>query len=406
MVSVRNRAGACFLFLFFVPFLAQAQIDPEYRRLVQFGYNQPLEGKGPIACYGFYYFNQPDIRSNLTLRLVVAPIYVDTELGFRGLLGPNTDFALGLAGGGFAQSYSEIRSGQFFQEESFTGHGGDASVSLYHRFNPDQELPVSLVLRGGTEVSIYDRDSLTATNFQLPSDRASFYIRTGLRCGGQEPSLTEPLALELSVWHESQFRDQADRYGFNDDRSVEAVTHLFWARALLKYTFQNEQLFEFTATAGDSVDADRFSAYRLGGMLPFASEFPLNIPGYYYQEFSAKRFVLLNGEYSFPLTPKKNLRFTFYGATARVQHLDPAEQSGQWQSGVGGGLTFISPSGAWLVSVIYAHGFDAMRDGRGANQIGLLFQWDLEAKKNGKSRFFTPGVSPYRSRGGERLFRN
>jgi len=34
----------------------------------------------------------------------------------------------------------------------------------------------------------------------------------------------------------------------------------------------------------------------------------------------------------------------------------------------------------------------------------LLFQWDLDAKTRGKSRFFTPGFSPYRSRGGEQLF--
>ena len=59
-----------------------------------------------------------------------------------------------------------------------------------------------------------------------------------------------------------------------------------------------------------------------------------------------------------------------------------------------------------MATLIYAHGFEAIRkDERGANQIGLLFQWDLEAKKRGKSRFFTPGISPYHSRGGERLFR-
>ncbi|NOS69796.1 MAG: hypothetical protein HOP33_07690 [Verrucomicrobia bacterium] len=382
-------------------------MDPEQRRLVQIGYNQPLEGKGPIAGYGFFYDNKPGfVLTNLTLRLVVAPIYLDAELGFRSLLGPNTDAAVGLAGGGFAQSYSEIRDGHYFREESFIGHGGDVSASVYHRFNPDQELPVSLILRGGAGISFYEPDDKTDPAFELPDKRSSFYIRTGLRCGGQEPSLTEPLAMELSFWHESQFRSRSDRYGFNGDRAVEAATHLFWARALLKYTFENEHLFEFSFTGGTSLDADRFNAYRLGGVLPFASEFPLSIPGYYYQELSAERFALFNGQYSFPLTPRKNLRFTLYGAGARMDYLNGLEQPGHWHAGAGGGLSFISTSGTWMATLIYAHGFDAIRsDGRGANQIGLLFQWDLEAKRRGKSRFFTPGISPYRSRGGERLFR-
>ena len=402
-----KQAWAVILCFLGFPFLAPAQLDPEYRRLVQIGYNQPLEGRGPIAGYGFYYFNQPNLFStNLALRVAVAPIYLDTELGFRGLLGPKTDVALGLSGGGFAQSYSEIRGGHYFQNESFTGHGGDVSVSLYHRFNPNGELPVWAILRGGAGLSFYEEDSKTAPDFELPDDRASYYIRTGLRCGGEEPSLTEPLALELSFWHESKFRGRSGHYGFDNDRVMEAKSHLFWARGLLKYMFENEQLVGLGLTAGTSLQADRFSAYRLGGMLPFVSEFPLNIPGYYYQELSAKRFVLFNGHYSFPLTPEKNWRFSLYGASANVDYLSDLEQPGHWHFGAGGGLAFISPTGTWMAMLIYAHGFDAIRDHeRGANQIGLMFQCDLEAKARGKSRFFTPGISPYRSRGAERLFR-
>jgi hypothetical protein len=390
-----------------LPCLLPAQLDPEHRRLVQIGYNQPLEGRGPIAGYGFFYYNRPDLlATNVTLRLAVAPIYLDTELGFRRLLGPNTDVALGLAGGGFADSYAEIRRGHYFQEESFTGHGGDVSVSVYHRFNPDQDLPVWAILRGGAGLVFYERDSRTDPAFELPDDRASYYVRTGLRCGGEEPSLTEPLALEFSLWHESEFREPSGRYGYGGDRSVAPVSHRFWARGLLKYMFENEHLVDFSVTAGTSAQADRFSAYRLGGMLPFVSEFPLNIPGYYYQELSARDFVLLNGEYSFPLTRGRNWRFTLYGAGARVNYLGGLEQPGHWHSGAGAGLSYISPRGTWMAALIYAHGFDALRGGdRGANQIGVLFQWDLEARARGKSRFFTPGMSPYRSRGAEQLFR-
>ena len=390
-----------------MPLLASAQLDPEYRRLVQMGYNEPLEGRGPIAAYGFFYYNQPNFySSNLVLRAAIAPVYLDSELGFKHLLGPNTDLGIGLAGGGFADSYSEIRQGKYLENESFLGHGGNLSLSLYHLFNPDQRVPLNLIVRATGGLAYYEKDDNTASSFVLPDDRATLKVRTGLRFGGEEPNLTSPLAMEVSVWEESQFRDNAHAYGFNNDRLVESDSHLVWARTLLKYTFQNEHLFEFSITAGTSIRPDRFSAYRLGGVLPFATEFPLNLPGYYYQEISAKKFVQFDGQYSFPLTPKKNLRLSLYGGGARVDYLDGLEQPGGWHSGAGGGLTFISPTGAWMTTVLYAHGFDALRkDGQGANQIGLIFQWDLEAKKRGKSRFFTPEVNPYGSRGGERLFR-
>lgn len=390
------------------PFAASGQIDPELRRLFQLGYNQPVEGKSPITGYGFYYHNRPNFpATNQTLRLAVAPVYIDAELGFSQLLGRNTDLAVGLNGGGFAHSYAEIRRGHFYQEESFTGHGGEINSSLYHRMNPNFEVPLWAVLRAGARRLFYERDSKTADAFRVPDDWTSLNFRTGLRFGGQEPSMTTPLAMELSIWHESQVRLESGPYGFEGDREIKVDSHLFWARALLKLMFSNEQLAEVSVTAGTSVDADRFSAYRLGGVLPFASEFPLSIPGYYWQELSAQSFVLFNGQYGFPLTPQKNWRFTTYGAVSALDHLDGFEQKHDWHAGLGGGLTYISPSGTWLVSLIYGHGFNALRGGeKGANQVGLLMQWDLDAKGRGKSRFFMPGVSPYRSRGGEQLFRN
>ena len=94
----------CWLWLL-LPVVASAQIDPVKRDLIQFGYNQPAEGRAPLSGYAFYYHNAPDfLRTNLTLRLAVAPTYLDSELGFAHALGPETDLALGLAGGGFADS--------------------------------------------------------------------------------------------------------------------------------------------------------------------------------------------------------------------------------------------------------------------------------------------------------------
>lgn len=388
--------------------ISQAQIDPEKRRLIQAGYNQPIQGRAPIAAYAFYYHNQPQFyATNLTLRLAVAPIHLDAELGMRQLLGPNTDLAVGLSGGGFGESYGEIRQGLFIREESFLGDGGGAAANLYHRFNPEQTIPLHLVVQGSGYQSYYRRDSDTARDFELPDDRTTFRVRSGLRFGGQEPSMTEPMALELSLWHELRIRAGSGRYGFDNDRKVEPRSQLAWGRALMKYAFDSsEQIMAASLTAGATWETDRFSAYRLGGLLPFSSEFPLSIPGYYFQEISTKRFALLNAQYSFPLVPSKNWRMDLLAATAWVDYLSGLEQPGHWHSGVGGGITYISPAGSWLITLLYGHGFDARRSGgRGADQVAFLFQYDFEAKARGKSRFFVPGMNPYRSQGGERIFR-
>ena len=104
--------------------------------------------------------------TNLTLRLAVAPVYLDSELGFVSGLGPHTDFAIGLAGGGFADSYNEIRGGTYYPSESFDGNGGEISASIYHLFNPGDEIPLNFVLRGTAHYSFFNRDDNTAANFQ------------------------------------------------------------------------------------------------------------------------------------------------------------------------------------------------------------------------------------------------
>src|SRR6266568_4133237 len=109
---------------------SRAQIDPSKRELIQLGYNLPLEGSGPLNAYAFYYLNVPHfVRTNFTVRLAVAPVYLDSELGISGVLGENTDLGLGLAGGGFADSYSEVRGGRYIRAESFTGNGGGGAAS-------------------------------------------------------------------------------------------------------------------------------------------------------------------------------------------------------------------------------------------------------------------------------------
>jgi hypothetical protein len=385
-----------------------AQLDPEKRRLIEVGYNQPLEGRAPIAAYGFFYYSNPDFfGTNMTLRLAVAPIYLDGELGFKRLLGENTDLGVGFAGGGFADTYSEIRGGQYLRDESFTGHGGEFSSSIYHRLNPDWRVPAWWIGRLILHESIFERDSATASNFKLPDDLTTVRFRTGIRLGGREPSMTSPLAMELSLWYEANIRTETQKYGFNNDREIEQASHAFWARGLLKYTFEkSQQYFDANMIMGATVNPDRFSAFRLGGVLPFISEFPLSIPGYFYQEISAEKFALINGEYSFPFTPQKNWRFSVIGAMAMVEYLDGQEEPENWHAGLGGGVTYVSPRGAWLASLVYGYGFNAIRDGHnGAHQIGALFQYDFEAVKRYRYRRFEPNVSPYSSKGGERIFR-
>ncbi len=149
------------------PVIAFGQIDPVKRELFQFGYNVPLEGHPPLSAYAFYYLNKPEFlsESNLTLRLAVAPTYLDSELGISHVLGPNTDLGIGLAGGGYADSYYEIRKGTYLPSESFDGHDGEASVSIYHLFNPGAQIPLNGMLRGIAHYTFYEATGDTAKNF-------------------------------------------------------------------------------------------------------------------------------------------------------------------------------------------------------------------------------------------------
>jgi len=360
---------------------AHAQIDPEERRLFQFGYNQPLQGRGPLSGYAFYYYNEPEfLQTNLTLRLAIAPVYLDSELGIRHALSPNTDLAIGLAGGGFADSYWEIRQGKYLREESFTGHSGEAGVN--------------------------ESGDFTAPGFKLPPDHATLHVRTGLRWGGREPLMLPSLAMELSAWYEGQYRADAEPYGFNGDHELKDNSHLFWARTLLAYTLPElKHNFSLSLTAGTSLKTDRFSAYRLGGALPLVSEFPLTLPGYYFQELSADRFLLLSGQYALPLEPSKQWGLMVSAATALVDYLPGLEQPGHWNSGAGAGIVFRSKSEAWHVVLGYAYGIDAIRDsGRGAHSIGILIQYDLEADRRGKRPFWDPWLNPTKWRGFDWLF--
>ena len=382
-----------------------AQVDPAKRELVQVGYNQPIEGKGPLAGYAFYYLNLPQfIKTNLTLRLAVAPVYMDTELGIREVFTPYTDIGVGVHGGGFADSYSEIRRGNLLESESFTGHGGGLSASIYQLLNPGRRVPLSAVIRTDAHMSVYSPDDDTDEDFELPDDRGTFNLRAGLRFGGREPLISPEVSMELSAWYEAQIRSDNGAYGFDNDRDVEGVSQMAWGRALIGFGIPKiKHSFNVSLTLGLGKDVDRFSAYRLGGLLPMAAEFPLSLPGYYFQEISAERFILLGGNYSIPLDRNDRFAINFIAATAGVDYVNGLEQEGEWHSGVGGGFRFRTLSNSFQLVLGYAYGIDAIRnDSRGAHNIGVLVQFDLETAGRG---LFEPGENPIRSRGLQRLFR-
>jgi hypothetical protein len=379
---------------------ALGQIDPETRKLFQFGYNQSLIGASPLAGYAFYYLNEPDYPgTNMTLRLAVAPVYLDSELGFKGALGPDTDLGLGLAGGGFADSYFEFHDGKYLRADSFTGHSAEVSASAYHLFNPGRQIPLNGILRVREHFSFFESDDTTGKSFVLPDDPAMTAVRMGLRWGGREPLIQPDLAMELSAWCESQFRADSGPYGNQGDRTLEEFSQLLWARGLFIYTLpESKQSFSLSLTSGTSDHADRFSAYRLGGNLPLSSEFPLLIPGYFYQELSARSFVTASGEYSLPLDAAKQWSFITYGAIAELDYLPGLAQPGRMNSGVAIGLAYRPARGSWQFQTSYGYGFEAIRDGgRGGQNIGLLVQFDLEAHHH--ANLLAAPANPNESRG-------
>ena len=359
------------------------QIDPYHRNLLELGYDQPLEGRGPQAAYLYYYYNNPEIiGTNTAFRVAVAPAYLDGEFGFKNLLSPTTSVGVGVYGGAFSDNYYQINQGQYYQTESFDGYGAGTSLSLYQRVNPGMLVPLNAMARGGLRYTTYEKTDKTADDFQLPEDRVTTFVRAGLRLGGKEPVLYPDLSMELSVWFMRQWRSDANPYGFNGDEDISSTTDLYWLYAGLNYAWTNiGHQVSFAATVGGSANADRFSAWRLGGVLPLVAEFPLVLPGYYYQELSATRVVHLYGSYVIPLDRAHRFQFRMEAASAYLDYLSGFEQPTRWQTGAGCGLMFTPKSQLCRIVLRYGYGFNALRNHKeGANSVGLLFEYDFEKR--------------------------
>jgi len=365
---------------------ARGQVDPQLRELLQVGFNQPMQGASPVAAYGYYYLNEPNFfHTNVTLRLALAPVYLDSEVGLVGLLGPHTDLGLGVAGGAFADNYYEFQKGKYLPEQSFSADSAAESLSLYHLFDPNKLIPLFGLLRVTEHYDIYQGSDELAPGFVLPHNHSTFDWRAGFRLGGREPLLHPDLAVELSAWAEGQYRSDSGPYGLDSDRVLVANSDLFWGRALLIYTLpKSKQSIDFSVTAGTSRHADRFSAYRLGGELPLASEFPLSIPGYIYQELSARSFMEMKAQYTAPLDPANTWTVSPMASMAEVDYLPGTGQPGSFNSGAGLGVGYRARSGTWRIMAEYGYGFEAIRSGgRGGQEIAIFCEINLRAKRPG-----------------------
>ena len=363
---------------------ASAQLDPRARNLVQFGYDQPLKGRGPRAAYAYYHYNNPAFAdSNIVLRAAVAPVYTDSELGFRSLLSPQTDVGIGIVGGAYGENYYEVRDGKYRDEESFDGHGGGLSLGVYHRVNPDQRIPLNLVLKGGARYVTFHHSPDTDSAFDLPPDHFVSYLRTGARFAGKEPMLYPDLAMELSVWYEREWRSDPGTYGYGGDRALEDSVDRYWIYGGLDYAWTNAgHKASLAVTAGDSSETDRVGAWRLGGVLPLVAEFPLILPGYYYEEITAERFVHLGAAYVISLDPDNRWQLRFEAATALVDPLPGFGATDDWHTGVGTGVGYTSRNQVTKIFLRYGYGISADRKGDdGGHSVGLLFQFDFEQRR-------------------------
>ena len=361
---------------------ASAQMDPEKRQLIQVGLNQALDRRGPLAAYVYYHLNVPYFfPPKRSLRLVVAPGYVDSELAFAKALGEKTDLGLGLAGGAFADSHTEIRDGRYFKGQSFRGDGVRASVSAYHDFPAIGPVPLAGILRAEGHHAKFRHDKTTDEPFVVPEPQSEVATRAGLRLGGREPYLSPNVAMEISAWYEARYRLEPGTYGFAGDRRMENNSQLLWGRALLVWNEKTSaNRFVAVVSGGTSLRADRFSAYRLGGDLPMAAEFPLSLPGYYYQELSARRFGLIGGTYIIPMSRDRVTWTTSVtAATVLVEYAPGFDQRGKSHTGVGGGVAYLSHSKAWQVLASYGYGINARREhGMGGHTVGMLVQFDFQ----------------------------
>ena len=363
----RHRVPLAGLVLFpvFVTLPAFAQPDPEPRAYLEVGTEVPLKGNAPINGYAFFLWNRPHYPNpDQYLRVVVAPTYLLTELVQDHWPFGRHAVSIGLNGGGLRYGHEEYRDGSYKEAESFWGHGAELPLSYYAGTKLFDKLPLQGQIRVTPSFIVYQDSFDTAERFELPPDTGLVTGRVGLRLGGVPPELFPKVALEASAWYEAAYRTETGTFGFPErPEELESLSQHAWGRVAAVLSPADRHTIDVFLTAGLSHDADLLSSFRLGSALPFRTEFPLILHGYFVEEIFAKRFWLLNASYRFPAWPgSRAVYLRIAGDIAGVEYIDGHSLPRKHLHGVGADLSVaITPR----VTVVagYGYGFDAPRNG-------------------------------------------
>ena len=325
----------------------------------------PLKGNAPINGYAFFLWNRPHYPNpDQYLRVVVAPTYLLTEFVQDHWPFGRHAVSVGLNGGGIRYGHEEYRNGNHKDDESFWGHGAELPLSYYAGTKLFDKLPLQGQIRLTPAFIVYQDSFGTADRFELPPDTGLLTGRVGLRLGGKPPELLPQLALEASAWYEAVYRTTTDTFGLPErPEPLESLTQRAWGRLAGVFNPAEGHTMDVLLTAGMTRTTDLLSSYRLGSALPFRSEFPLILHGYFVEEVFAKQFWLLNVSYRFPAWPgSRNVHLRISGDIAGVEYVDGHRLPREHLRGVGGDVSIaITPR----VTVVagYGYGFDAPRNG-------------------------------------------
>jgi hypothetical protein len=351
-------------------------IDAERRAYIQGGGESPLRGNGPLTGYVYFLYTRPHfLDEDLYLRLIVAPGYFISEIALDHWPSRNSAIGFALSGGLWADSHTEFRAGRFEKDESFSGHSAGATLAYYLRGPKIGPLPLEGQVRVNPRYVLYDRTDDTARRFRLPENSMLYDVRAGIRLGGVPPELFPAGAIEASLWHGVVYRDNAGRYGLPErPQEAEHLTQRTWTRLGGIYTLSGTQVSAFL-NAGIAEDVDALSAFRLGGGLRLRAEFPLLLHGYNEEEVFARRFVLLNLAYRFPIWPgQERVHLQLLADYARVEYVPDHRLPRRDLAGVGASVS-VALTKRITLAVGYGYGINAPR-GRdfGGHEIDTQFE--------------------------------
>lgn len=376
-----TRIGALLAALLLAAAPAKAQIDDAKRLLLEGGNEDGLGYPGPGSPYVFLYLNRPGAAGpGSALRVALAPVFADVELGLPGVFGSRTDLGLGFSGGGYAFGHAQVDRGSEKPGESFIGHGGGPSVSLYPRLGDIGPVPLGGVFRVSYVYTDFQRTVRTDAGYEPPPDEWTGAARAGLRLGGVEPGLDHGQALEVSLWGESRLRDRPASYGYNGDRFVRRNVNLYWTRILVSLPAPHGMRVGGGLNAGSGAGVSRLSAYSLGGMQTQTSEFPLIIPGYFNHEIFASDFVHAWAHTALPVPGLKRFFLLLTAAGATVTPIRGTDSGGINHAGVSAGIGFSPADGPLHAELSYGYSPTALRGTRrGGHALAFSAEFDFLA---------------------------